>query len=87
MSVLEGTVVYAAFTFDYGWVIQVQHENDYISIYKNNIRLLKGAGEHVKAGESIAITGDDQNLSERKHFYFEIWNQGKPVNPQDVIVF
>ena len=87
MSVLEGTVVYVAFTFDYGWVIQVQHENDYISIYKNNTRLLKGAGEHVKAGESIAITGDEQNSGGRKHFYFEIWKQGKPVNPQDVIVF
>ncbi len=36
LSVLSGTITYAAFTFDSGWVIQVQHENNYLSIYKNN---------------------------------------------------
>ncbi|MBP1637676.1 MAG: Peptidase [Bacteroidetes bacterium] len=87
MSVLEGTVIYAAFTFDFGWVIQVQHQNEYISIYKNNNRLLKRTGDFVKAGESIAITGNEQSESEKKHFYFELWKQGRPVNPQDVIVF
>jgi septal ring factor EnvC (AmiA/AmiB activator) len=87
MSVLEGTVIYAAFTFDYGWVIEIQHENGYISIYKNNTRLLKSAGDTVKAGETIAVTGDEQNVNERKHFYFEVWKQGIPLNPQDVIVF
>src|SRR5665647_3726114 len=29
VSVLEGTVIYAAFTFDYGWVIEVQHAVSY----------------------------------------------------------
>ena len=87
MSVLEGTVIYAAFTFDFGWVIEIQHENGYISIYKNNTRLLKSTGDMVKAGETIAVTGDEQNVNERKHFYFEVWKQGIPLNPQDVIVF
>ncbi|MBP1664251.1 MAG: Peptidase [Bacteroidetes bacterium] len=87
MSVLEGIVIYAAFTFDYGWVIEIQHENGYISIYKNNTRLLKNTGDTVKAGETIAVTGDEQNVNERKHFYFEVWKQGIPLNPQDVIVF
>ena len=49
---------YAAFTFDFGWVIQIQHENNYISIYKNNTQLLKKVGDEVRAGESIAITGE-----------------------------
>jgi hypothetical protein len=86
LSVLAGTVVYAAFTFDFGWVIQIQHENNYLSIYKNNTRLLKKVGENVKAGEGIAITGDSENKSGTQ-FYFELWKQGKPVNPEDVIIF
>ena len=86
-SVLAGTVVYAAFTFEYGWVIQVQHENNYLSIYKNNTRLLKKTGDNVKAGEGIAITGESGENKTGTQFYFELWKQGKPVNPEDVIIF
>ena len=87
VSVLDGTVVYTAFTFDYGWVIQVQHENNYLSIYKNNTRVLKKAGDEVKAGESIAITGDASGKKAGTQFYFELWKQGKPVDPEEVIIF
>ena len=87
VSVLGGTVVYAAFTFDYGWVVQVQHENNYLSIYKNNTRVLKKVGDEVKAGESIAITGDATGKKAGSQFYFELWKQGKPVDPEEVIIF
>ncbi|NCB68607.1 MAG: M23 family metallopeptidase [Bacteroidia bacterium] len=86
-SVLAGSVVYTAFTFEYGWVIQVQHENNYLSIYKNNTRLLKKTGDNVKAGEGIAITGESGENKTGTQFYFELWKQGKPVNPEDVIIF
>ena len=87
VSVLDGTVVYSAFTFDYGWVVEVQHENNYLSIYKNNTRVLKRVGDEVKAGESIAITGDATAKKSGSQFYFELWKQGKPVDPEEVIIF
>jgi lipoprotein NlpD len=87
VSVLGGTVIYAAFTFDFGWVIQVQHENNYLSIYKNNTRLLKKVGDSVKAGEGIAITGDASGKKTGTQFYFELWKQGKAINPEEVIIF
>lgn len=86
-SVLEGRVIYTAFTFDNQWVIEIQHENEYLSIYKNNIRLLKNVGDYVKAGESIALTGTEDSEGTNKHFYFELWKKGSPINPQDVITF
>ncbi len=87
VSVLSGTIVYAAFTFDFGWVIQVQHKNNYLSIYKNNTRLLKKVGDTIKAGESIAITGNASGKKAGAQFYFELWEQGKAINPEDVIIF
>lgn len=87
MSVLGGTVVYAAFTFDFGWVIEVQHENNYLSIYKNNTRLLAKVGDTIKAGQSIALTGETSGKKAGAQFYFELWKQGKPINPEDVIIF
>ncbi len=86
-SVLEGKVIFAEFTFENGWVIQVQHENDYVSVYKNNTRLLKQTGASVKAGQSIAVTGAEGEGSAGKHFYFELWRKGASLNPQDVITF
>jgi hypothetical protein len=87
VSVLAGTVVYAAFTFDFGWVVQVQHENNYLSIYKNNTRLMKKVGDQVKAGECIAVTGEASGKKTGMQFYFELWKQGKPVDPEEVIIF
>ena len=88
MSVLNGTVIFTGFTFDNDWVIQVQHENNYVSIYKNNTRLLKKVGDVVKAGETIAITGENNHSNKaKKEFYFELWQQGKPINPEEIIIF
>lgn len=85
LSVLDGTVIYADYSFNNGWIIQVQHEGNYISVYKNNIRLLKKVGEIVHAGENIAIAG---NASEQDQlFEFELWNNGNAVNPEYMIIF
>ncbi len=87
-SVLSGTVVGSAYTFDEGWVIQVQHEDDYLSVYKNNNRLLKRTGDNVRAGEAIAMTGTQTaDGKSGSQFYFELWKKGKAVNPEDVIIF
>jgi murein DD-endopeptidase MepM/ murein hydrolase activator NlpD len=86
-SVLSGTVIFSGFTFDDEWVIEVQHQDNYISVYKNNDRLLKNVGEVVRAGEPVAITGSAKDKANNGQFYFELWQQGKPVNPQDLIIF
>jgi len=81
LSVLDGAVIFTDFSFNYGWIIQVQHGENFVSVYKNNTRLLRRVGDIVSAGESIALTGGEQ------HFYFELWHNGRPVNPEDVISF
>jgi len=84
LSVLDGTVIFSDFSFTNGWIIQVQHEGNFISIYKNNTRLLRRVGEIVRAGESIAITG---SATEERNFYFELWHNGRTINPENVISF
>ena len=54
-SCLDGTVIFAEWTVETGFVIQVQHANNLISVYKHNAVLLKKSGDYVKAGETIAI--------------------------------
>lgn len=87
LSVLNGTVIYTGFTIDEGYVIAIQHENDYISIYKNNTQLLKGVGVNVKSGETIAIAGSNVKGSKNLHLHFELWQKGKTLNPEEHIIF
>ena len=87
LSTLDGTVVFTGFDPNYGNVIQVQHKNGFLSIYKHNELLLKEAGDHVVAGEAIALVGNTGKLSTGPHLHFELWYKGNPVNPEDYIAF
>jgi hypothetical protein len=60
---------FSGFTFDDEWVIEVQHQDNYISVYKNNDRLLKNVGEVVRAGEPVAITGSAKDKANNASFY------------------
>jgi len=79
---LDGTVILASWTTDAGHVLQVQHRNDLVSVYKHNSVLLKKVGDRVKAGEAIAIVGNSGELTSGPHLHFELWLGGEPVDPQ-----
>jgi murein DD-endopeptidase MepM/ murein hydrolase activator NlpD len=86
-ATLEGTVIMASWTLETGWVIQIQHKNNLISIYKHNSELLKRVGDIVKTGEAIAIIGNSGELTTGPHLHFELWYNGMPLNPEDYISF
>jgi murein DD-endopeptidase MepM/ murein hydrolase activator NlpD len=86
-ATLDGTVVLANWTSETGYVIQVQHSNNLISVYKHNSALMKKVGQYVKAGEVIAIIGNSGENTTGPHLHFELWNNGSPVDPQDYMVF
>ena len=86
-ATLDGTVVIATWTAETGHVIQIQHENNLISVYKHNSVLLKSAGDRVKAGEPIAIVGESGELSTGPHLHFELWFNGRPIDPANYMVF
>lgn len=86
-ATLEGTVIFASWTPDMGYIIGVQHAGNFFSIYKHNAVLLKKEGDFVKAGEAIAIVGDSGELSTGPHLHFELWFNGIPINPGDYLSF
>ncbi|WP_394974410.1 M23 family metallopeptidase [uncultured Croceitalea sp.] len=83
----DGTVIFAEWTTDTGYVIIVEHKNDLISVYKHNGSLSKSQGDVVKAGEVIAAVGNTGKLTTGPHLHFELWKKGKPLNPQNYIDF
>ncbi len=87
LSTLTGTVVSADWSMDFGYTIQIQHENNLMSVYKHNSELFKNSGERVKAGEAIATVGNSGLLSTGPHLHFEIWYKGVPLNAEEYISF
>ena len=86
-AALDGTVVFTGFDPNFGNVIQIQHKNGFLSVYKHNELLLKAIGDQVVAGEAIALVGNTGELSTGPHLHFELWYRGYPVNPEDYIAF
>ena len=86
-AVLSGTVISALWNDEVGYVLEIQHDNDIISIYKHNDRLLKKVGETVKAGTPVAQVGNTGTLSTGSHLHFELWHKGTPIDPTLYINF
>ncbi len=87
LATLEGTVTLATWSLTEGYIIMIQHNYNIVSIYKHNSSLLKKVGDHVTAGEPIAIIGNTGELSTGPHLHFELWYNGTPINPEDYIAF
>ncbi|MFP5471318.1 MAG: peptidoglycan DD-metalloendopeptidase family protein [Bacteroidia bacterium] len=86
-ATLDGTIIFASWTSDNGYVIQIQHAYNLISVYKHNSVLLKKVGETVKSGEAISFIGNSGELSEGPHLHFELWQNGQALNPAEYISF
>ena len=86
-AISDGTVVLAEWTAETGYVITIQHPNEFISVYKHNGELLKQQGDIVKSGEVIASVGSTGELTTGPHLHVELWSNGFPVNPTDYIDF
>ncbi len=86
-AVLDGTVIMADWTLETGYVLIIDHGQNLISVYKHNATLLKQEGDVVKAGEPIAIAGQSGELTTGPHLHFELWDNGRPVDPEKYIMF
>jgi murein DD-endopeptidase MepM/ murein hydrolase activator NlpD len=83
----DGTVIFAEWTVETGYVVIIEHNRELISIYKHNSTITKSQGDLVKAGEVIAMSGNSGELTTGSHLHFELWSKGYPVNPTNFIDF
>jgi len=86
-AITDGTVLHAEWSANTGYNLVVVHQGETVSVYKHNGVIFKKQGDTVTAGEIIASVGNTGELSSGSHLHFELWKQGKPVNPQQYIKF
>ena len=76
----SGMVVYAGDALrGYGKLVIIKHNDDYLSAYAHNDRIMVKEQQTVKQGDVIAKMGDTD--AERVMLHFEVRFRGKSVNP------
>jgi len=81
-----GFVVFSGYTNNFGHIIILSHSDGYLSIYKHCSVILKKEREFVKQGELIAQSGNSGLATTGPHLHFEIWHDGKPVDPETLLI-
>jgi murein DD-endopeptidase MepM/ murein hydrolase activator NlpD len=74
----EGTVILRTWTPGEGYLIEIQHADNLMSIYRRLLEAIPGVGTRVKAGEVIGVAGP---------LVFELWHNGTAIDPVNYIVF
>ncbi len=79
-SAADGKVVYAGNALEgYGNLIIIKHNDDFLSAYAHNDRILVDEQDNVKTGQKIATMGSTGTSSNKLHF--EIRYKGKSIDP------
>ena len=86
-SVLDGKIIFSEWSLETGYVVVIDHGENIISVYKHNSKILKEQNDFVQAGEVIAYSGNQGNLSSGPHLHFELWKNGNPIDPKPLLNF
>jgi murein DD-endopeptidase MepM/ murein hydrolase activator NlpD len=84
LSVASGVVVFAGRHPAYGNLIEIDHGNGYSTRYAHNDRNLVKVGDVIQGGQLIAKMGSTGRTT-GSHLHFEVWQDGKPVNPRKFV--
>jgi len=86
-SIMDGVVISAEQSVTTGNSVYIQHNKNVVSVYKHNSVLLVKTGDIVKTGQAVAIIGNSGEMSTGPHLHFEMWYDGKYLNPEKYITF
>jgi len=80
LAVADGVVVEARKNGSFGWMVKLDHGDDYTTLYSHNSGNLVKVGETVVKGQPIANIGST-GLSTGPHVHFEVAKNGRRINP------
>ena len=82
ISILDGSVTDVKEDETLGKVIEIKHDNNYISLYQSLSEVSVKKGDMVKQGQVIGKSGTNELDKELgNHLHFELYLDGQVVNP------
>jgi len=80
MATADGIVSFSGINGGSGNLVVLEHGHGYTTLYAHNSKLKVKVGQKVKRGDVISYSGSTGN-STGPHVHYEIWKNGRPVNP------
>lgn len=84
MAVAAGVVTWSGDRYGYGYMVEINHGNGYVTRYAHNKENLVAVGDMVQKGDVIARLGQSGRAT-GPHVHFEVHQSGRSVNPVDYI--
>ena len=84
IAVAGGVVTKASKNGGYGYLVEIEHGNGYVTRYGHNRELLVQAGEAIKRGQVIAKLGST-GRSTGPHVHFEVIKDGRRIDPMKFV--
>jgi len=76
----DGIVSFSGWNGGSGNLVVLEHGHGFSTFYAHNKMSIVKVGQRIKRGDKIAYSGSTGN-STGPHVHYEIWKEGKPVNP------
>ncbi len=80
----DGIVSFSGWGRGSGKVVVLEHGFKFSTLYAHNSKNIVKVGQKVKRGYIIGYVGSTGNAT-GPHLHYEIWKDGKPVNPNNYI--
>ena len=77
----NGLVKFAGWKSGFGNVVEIDHQNGYVTLYAHNSAFVVKEGDVVRAGQVVAKAGST-GRSTGPHVHFEVHKEGRPINPR-----
>lgn len=84
ISVLDGKVISVKEDNILGFIVEIRHSNDLISVYQSLSDVIVKEGDEVIQGQIISKSGmSNINKDLGNHLHFELYYKGEIVNPEE----
>lgn len=84
VATADGIVSYAGWSGGSGNLVVLEHGHGFSTLYAHNRMNAVKVGQKVKSGTTIGYVGST-GYSTGPHVHYEIWKNGRPVNPKNYI--
>lgn len=70
----------------YGKYVIIDHKDNFSTLYAHCDKIETKSGKMVKMGDEIALAGST-GIATGNHLHFEIWHDGKTLNPSNYVFY
>lgn len=84
-STANGVVVDAKFDAEKGNFVMIKHNEEFSTFYSHLKSISVKIGDKIAKGQQIGLSGNTGSSTTGSHLHYEVYENGKTVNPKDYL--